>query len=151
MNKHINPAISEEKFAAWLDGMLPADEMNRLGSLVESDSMLRHLQETNALVDDAIANFKDADFQMLPNIDASTFELPNVSKNNIFQLVNLSLEPMEDLPIAACANDDTAISGDNDLTSDDHIQTVQQESDLGMEQFDSTDDLPYSLTDEYNI
>ena len=90
MNKHFTPAISEEKFAAWLDGMLPNEEMNRIDLLVESDSMLHQLRETNALVDAAISNFNDADIQKLPEIDASAFELPAVSKNCISQLVNLS-------------------------------------------------------------
>ena len=151
MNKHFNPAISEEKFAAWLDGMLPADEMNRVSFLVESDSMLHQLRETNALIDDAIANFNDADFQMLPDIDASTFELPNVSKNNISQFINLSPEPMDDLLIAACANDDNAMLVDNNLSLDEPSLEVQQDSNHANEQLTNCDDLSSSLPDDYNI
>lgn len=147
MNKHFSPAISEEKFAAWLDGMLPADEMNRVGVLVEADSMLHQLRETSILVDDAISDFNEADIQKLLDIDTSAFELPAISNNSISPLVNLSPEPMDDLPIAACANDDTAISGDNNLTSEDLIQTVQHESDLASEHLDSAGDLSNTLTD----
>ena len=151
MNKHFTPAISEEKFAAWLDGMLPADEMNRVGFLVESDPILHQLREANAWVDDAIANFKDADFQMLPDIDASTFELPNVSKNNISQFINLSPEPMDDLLLAACGNDDSAMFVGNNLSLDEPSQEVQQDSNYANEQLTNCDDLSSSLPDNYNI
>ena len=147
MNKHFTPAISEEKFAAWLDGMLPNEEMNRIDLLVESDSMLHQLRETNALVDAAISNFNDADIQKLPEIDASAFELPAVSKNCISQLVNLSPDPTDDLLIAACANDDVMFV-DNNLSADELTKNTQQESNLEGEQFDGASDLSNIINDE---
>lgn len=43
MNKHFDPIISEEKLAAWLDGMLPADEMQQLSALMADDSDMQAL------------------------------------------------------------------------------------------------------------
>lgn len=51
MNKHFSPAISEEKFAAWLDGMLPADEMNRVGTIINTDNDFQSLLDVSKAVD----------------------------------------------------------------------------------------------------
>ena len=56
MNKHFDPAISEEKFAAWLDGMLPQDEMMRVSSLIDSDADYQSLLGASELVDEQIIN-----------------------------------------------------------------------------------------------
>ena len=56
MNKHFNPAISEEKFAAWLDGMLPDDEMNAVGSIIDNDCNFQSLLSASDAIDACIAN-----------------------------------------------------------------------------------------------
>ena len=93
MNKHFNPAISEEKFAAWLDGMLPQDEMNQISALINNDMDYQSLLGVsddvcekivddeylttasidNALIDESLAAIMDINFQndivnMDPNI-----------------------------------------------------------------------------------
>lgn len=55
MNKHFNPAISEEKFAAWLDGMLPADEMMQISSIFDNDSNFQSLLGISESIDACIA------------------------------------------------------------------------------------------------
>lgn len=52
MNKHFTPAISEEKFAAWLDGMLPADEMRHVSAVIENDNDFQSLLCVSDFVDD---------------------------------------------------------------------------------------------------
>jgi len=52
MNKHFTPAISEEKFAAWLDGMLPADEMQHVSAVIENDNDFQSLLCVSDFVDD---------------------------------------------------------------------------------------------------
>ena len=56
MNKHFNPAISEEKFAAWLDGMLPDEEMNAVGSIIDNDCNFQSLLSASDAIDACIAN-----------------------------------------------------------------------------------------------
>lgn len=56
MNKHFNPAISEEKFAAWLDGMLPQDEMMQISSIFDNDCNFQSLLSASDAIDACIAN-----------------------------------------------------------------------------------------------
>lgn len=55
MNKHFTPAISEEKFAAWLDGMLPADEMMQISSIFDNDSNFQSLLGISESIDACIS------------------------------------------------------------------------------------------------
>lgn len=59
MNKHFNPTISEEKFAAWLDGMLPQEEMSQISSVIEEDMDYLSLIDTSDDIDACIANQPD--------------------------------------------------------------------------------------------
>ena len=56
MNKHFNPAISEEKFAAWLDGMLPADEMSQISSIVDANMDYQSLMGILESIDADVSN-----------------------------------------------------------------------------------------------
>ncbi len=75
MNKHFTPAISEEKFAAWLDGMLPQDEMMQVGVIVENTPELKDCAKLSASVELGIQNYMSDDFlyqtdmEVLENID----------------------------------------------------------------------------------
>lgn len=81
MNKHFDPAISEEKFAAWLDGMLPQDEMQQVSSIVENTPELKDFAELSASIEIDIHNYMNDDFlyqtdmEMLENID---LEIPAI-------------------------------------------------------------------------
>lgn len=75
MNKHFTPAISEEKFAAWLDGMLPADEMMQVESIVGSDEVMHDIYNTSRIADEAISNYDQ--IEGIPDvIMSSNFEVP---------------------------------------------------------------------------
>ncbi len=72
MNKHFNPAISEEKFAAWLDGMLSSDELNEVSSIIENDCNFQSLLGASDAIDACIAN----DSLVLPDcMDSPDFSL----------------------------------------------------------------------------
>ena len=81
MNKHFTPAISEEKFAAWLDGMLPEDEMMQVGVIVENTPELKDCAAISASIELGIQNYMSDDFlyqtdmEMLENID---LEIPMI-------------------------------------------------------------------------
>ncbi len=75
MNKHFTPAISEEKFAAWLDGMLPQDEMMQVESIVGSDEVMHDIYNTSRIADEAISNYDQ--IEGIPDvIMSSNFEVP---------------------------------------------------------------------------
>lgn len=69
MNKHFTPAISEEKFAAWLDGMLPADEMRQIGAIIEADNDLHSLLGVSDFIEDFSSNEDIFSSNSLPQID----------------------------------------------------------------------------------
>ena len=100
MNKHFTPAISEEKFAAWLDGMLPQDEMFEIVNI-------------DARIPDDIYNAK--------------FEFPTLPNGMISPLVKLSPEPADELFVAAaaCPNEDMSLFSNN---SQDDNRTIESDS-----------------------
>ena len=88
MNKHFTPAISEEKFAAWLDGMLPADEMNQIGSIIDNDSNLQSIIGASNAIDACIA---DEPLAMPDYTDNPTFSC---------QSEMMELPALESLPLS---------------------------------------------------
>lgn len=127
MNKHFNPAISEEKFAAWLDGMLPADEMKDVGSIIESSSELQECAAISSSIDTDIQNYINNEFlfqtdmEMLENtnIDIPTIETQlegNIDIVNDIESDNPSIHqnlPLEnDFPTPIEVHDDDIASTD---------------------------------------
>ena len=86
MYKHSLPSI--EKFAAYLDGNLPQDEMQQMSQLIENDMTLHQLLDASTAVDDTIAGFADMDLQLPQEISGSDFELPDVNNIDFFSLVD---------------------------------------------------------------
>ena len=71
MNKSFHPILSEEKFAAWLDGMLPADEMQQVGSIINNDSDLYSLLG----VSDYISAHNEEPMSVFSNLDKNEVSL----------------------------------------------------------------------------
>ena len=80
MNKHFTPAISEEKFAAWLDGMLPADEMQKVSRLVENDNAMHDIYVSSMITDDSLSQHSD-EFALSEDSIFDSFELPSLNDN----------------------------------------------------------------------
>lgn len=68
MHKKYELPISIEKFAAYLDGQLPKEEMERIGILVEKDDLLRAMLDTSDSID-SLADDKDELFELPKNED----------------------------------------------------------------------------------
>lgn len=88
MNKLFHPILSEEKFAAWLDGMLPADEMQQIGTIISNDSDLHSLLG----VSDCINASAEESMSVLSNIDNN--------ETSIFQQDTLEFPALETLPLS---------------------------------------------------
>ena len=87
MNKHFDPTISEEKFAAWLDGMLPADEMRHISTVIENDSDFQSLLGVSDYVDDFSLNEHSLFADSIPQIDNDSLNenIASIMEINNFQ------------------------------------------------------------------
>lgn len=111
MNKHFTPAISEEKFAAWLDGMLPADEMNQIGSIIEDDPELRECAAISSSIDTEIQNYINDEFLFqtdMEMVENSDFEIP-IIETHLIDSSNIAADVKPDNP---------SISQDKSLEND---------------------------------
>ena len=95
MDKYILPSI--EQFAAFLDGNLSESEMKQMSELVEHNPVLNQLFDANAVVDDTIAGFTDADIQLPQEIVDLDFDLPEIEKNENLMPVDNRFEKIAHL------------------------------------------------------
>ena len=122
MLKHTSlPSI--EEFAAFLDGNLSANDMQQFTQLAAHDDALHQLLHANSVVDDTLDGLRDADLQLPADLMNADFELPEIpSSDDASMLVSLSPEPVDDMLVAACSDDDVSMfSG---IDQDDHTNTV---------------------------
>lgn len=77
MAKHL-PSISIEKFAAFLDGNLAQDEMQKIENLVASDDVLQDIFDAKGIIDDSINDNCNQNIQLPFEIDNLSFDLPDV-------------------------------------------------------------------------
>jgi hypothetical protein len=59
MNKSFHPILSEEKFAAWLDGMLNPIEMDEVSALIGSDNDMQSVLDSANTLDDTLSHYGD--------------------------------------------------------------------------------------------
>ena len=151
MDKHSLPSI--EKFAAFLDGNLPQDEMQQFSQMAEHDSVLHQLLNASEVVDNTLASFTDSDMQLPPEITGSSFEIPTIPADGISPLVTLTPEPIDDMLVAAaCADEDISMFSDDN--PEDHScignELTDDSSHLipGDDNFGSGDDLSSSFPDD---
>lgn len=82
--KHFAPTLSEEKFAVWLDGMLPADEMRQIDIQIANDADLQSLLlasneiAENMAADDYVTLSGLTNPMQPQDFDIQDFELPQI-------------------------------------------------------------------------
>ena len=112
MDRPSFPSI--EKFAAFLDGNLPQDEIQKFSRLAEQDEMIHKMIDASSIIDDTIAGFTESELQLPPEIAGPLFEIPTVPSIEISPLVTLTPSPMDDMMVAAsCADEDFHHFSDN--------------------------------------
>lgn len=124
MDKHSFPSI--EKFAAFLDGNMPQEEMQQFSYLAEHDGTFRQLLDANTIIDDTISGFSESDLQLPPEITDSSFEIPSIPTHDISHFDTLSIRPFDDLIAASatCFDEDSTpfpdspTWGDNDISNE---------------------------------
>lgn len=87
MDNRFNPSISVEKFAAYLEGNLPEDEMLRISSLIENDDALKSIFDVSEQVDMSLEEYSSNIFQVPEDIVNMDFELPYI--NNTFKPLDM--------------------------------------------------------------
>lgn len=102
MDKHFTPSISIEKFAAFLDGNLPQDEMQNTSSTIENDEALKAILDTSNMIDTTLENGISDDVQIPDDIANLEFDLPNLTENSAdFDMFNIDDTP----DVSTCAGD----------------------------------------------
>lgn len=121
MDKHFNPSISIEKFAAFLDGNLPQNEMQNISSNIEHDEDLKAILDTSNMIDTTLENIPD-DVQIPDEIANLEFDLPNLTDNS----VDFNMFHIDDTPDVSTCADDSFFSDTNDVSLDinDSIDTT---------------------------
>ncbi len=124
MDKHFNPSISIEKFAAFLDGNLPQDEMQNISSNIEHDEDLKAILDTSNMIDTTLENIPD-DVQIPDEIANLEFDLPNLTDNS----VDFNMFHIDDTPDVSTCADDSFYSDTNDVSLDinDSIDTTSDD------------------------
>lgn len=154
MNKHFNPAISEEKFAAWLDGMLPADEMRQIETLIENDSELQECAAISEAIDTEIQDYINDEFLYqtdMEMLDESYIEIPSVEMQGLDSTdteleINTDTEQVPNVPLP-----ETELPIENEFTPpiDDTITSEDIYNDSGgMDDFQNTHIFPDFSGDE---
>lgn len=81
MENNFIPLISIEKFAAFLDENLSADEMQHVSTLIHTDSKMQEIMELSDFIDDYLYNNNYS--AKLPNeLFSMNFEIPSIGSNS---------------------------------------------------------------------
>lgn len=146
MHDDLMPNISIEEFAAYLDGNLLPDGMERIEQAISSDPSLAAIKGLSDRVESDVDSFYENNLQIPESIANLDFDLPNFGDFNVSQntheleVANILAEPLmshyEDDPLASI---ETGEQGDSQLL------------DNSLDDFSSNVDEPFNSTDFSNI
>lgn len=100
MHNDFMPNISIEEFAAYLDGNLLPDGMERIEQAISSDPSLAAIKGLSDRVESDVDSFYENNLQIPESIANLDFDLPNIDKfnggQNSFELevANILTEPL---------------------------------------------------------
>lgn len=148
MHKDFVPPVSIEEFAAYLDGNLSDDEMQRLSSVIENDEAMQDIAVNNLSIEDALSHCESSEFILPDELSSLDFEIPQFDDSNSMDFDNT----WEALEVAACAADTTCYAPteyDDSSTLPSHEDTVgiHHEECLG----DISDGINHDFTQEHNV
>lgn len=130
MDKNFVPPVSIEKFAAYLDGNLSEDEMNRIDTLVSTNPDMEELVAISDEVDEDIQVYMQDEFAYEADMTAledCDFDIPNLHADITSHLGTDNPGYKEGLCAADAAGEITEIDEANLLNDDD--KTVEDEFD----------------------
>lgn len=77
MDKYFYPSVSEETFAAWLDGTLSAEDESRFLEMSANSSEIQELLDANDQVDESFEGMIENGYE-LPEEFNTDFKLPEI-------------------------------------------------------------------------
>ena len=104
MDKHFNPSVNVEKFAAYLEGNLPENEMQQISTLIENDDALKSILDVSEQVDASLEDYASCGLQIPEELLTLDFELPGIHDTS----VSLDMAPTDDMlmaDVAICADE----------------------------------------------
>lgn len=132
MDNHFNPSVSIEKFAAYLDGNLPEDEMQRISSLIENDNALKSILGVSEQIDASLEEYSSNGLQIPEDIINLDFELPDT---------NDTFVPLDSAPTDGMLMPDITTYTEDPLftegISNDHLHT--EDSDINNQDYSNKD------------
>ena len=82
MENNFIPPISIEKFAAYLDENLSADEMHHMSALVGADSKMQEIMELSNFMDDSLHDNNNDSTKLPDEILSMNFEIPSIDTDS---------------------------------------------------------------------
>ncbi len=131
MDKDFMPPVSIEKFAAYLDGNLSEDEMNRIDALVSTNPDMGELVVISDEVDEDIQVYMQNEFAYEADMTAlenSDFDIPNLDADITPHIGDDSTEYREVACVADAADEITDIDETvEEMFESDEFQFLQNE------------------------
>ena len=144
--------VSIEEFAAYLDGNLTIEDMNRVSSVIDSNSDMHSIADSVQLVDETLASYSPLELTLPDDISSMDFSIP--------QIDNMDILPtgFEEYHSVACCElhwfDSTEEFDDCGMDLDDEIITepncILDETECGHLDVDNNDYLDDSTQTELN-
>ena len=141
MDKNYMPPVSIEKFAAYLDGNLSEDEMNRIDTLVSTNSDMEELVSISDEVDEDIQIYMQDEFAYEADMTAledSDFDIPNIDADIPPHTGTDNLDYRE----VACAADAA-----DDITDIDEPHPLNDEGEMVEDDFENDEFLSHKDED----
>lgn len=143
--------ISVEEFAAYLDGNLSEDEMNRIDALASTNPNMEELISVSDLVDEDCQAYQQDPFALeaeLTALEESDFDIPDIDANR-FSLV---IDNAFDIPDVASASDSETVTTELDIASsscDNDISSIgKDDADSGEILMDPSQDQSEEIIDD---
>ena len=122
MHKDLMPPVSIEEFAAYLDGNLSDNDMQRVSSVIENNEALHDIVLNCQSVDESLSDYEPLELVLPDELVSLDFDIPQFDDG-----IGMGND-WEDLEVAACAPD--VVYDDASIIDDDSSTMIGQGDDV---------------------
>lgn len=116
--------VSIEEFAAYMDGNLSDDEMQRVSSVIEHDDTMQDVMDSMEQSELTLSEYTPDDLQLPEEITGGGFEMPEIAESPAFIDPDFYINPMTH--VAACAAMPLSLSSIGDFFHlNDEVEEVE--------------------------
>ena len=126
MGSFYSSVVTEEVFAAWLDGTLAEDQDGRFLEACSHDETLQEILEANDQIDEDYENMVEVGF-VLPDEFNLDFKIPFVGVDEYTDDDIVSYEPLEPYELDEENGDDSSELEQDDMDDSDFVDTGSDE------------------------